>query len=743
MEHEIKRWESSEQQAKLGYVTLYGGINSVDKGCPEWGTTDMSQCLFIGDLAGELHIEYKDGATDIVPLVFGYTMWFRELWIDCREPFVSDAYARNLLAETLQLRRAYEAEYPYELRLRLRQKPVASIAIVNNPDKVGMPVWENLRFSEGGHDLSLERYTVNAEHPLPPEISRNLDRIRTMLMTFEPDFSVVHEAPVFNDFTGPRLHFRGNALASIATNVYHRNVPDLIGKVEKDGMFHTSTFCAPSWRYNGFGTWRPDANSYRGSAYSRDCGRALLVLSELGFYEETERSLARFDEWLLYFPERYPELQLLGHKIHGHWTVIPNKPLIYSKELVDVGWPTRYTRELFGDHFQDFGNSENDGHGLLMLAHWKLWMKTGCDPRWVRDRWTYMREAADYISWAISNPDITFSEHGLLYSESEAGMNEITLYPNVLCYLGLTGYAKMAEVAGETAAAEAWNKTARELEQAIDRHFAYEDESYGPVWELGKLGFFHDPVLTMCSDFLGYDIMTAIPKSWVLRSSNTYLASLSKRQGYFAPAGLGYDHGMLTQSALLLDLTEDYTKLVGNMAKMCYSPRLPDPYIIPECAVVDVDQGVYRRQGDLGNLVHQAEVLKVLLLVTGISEHDGMLHVMPRLPEGWETEVSEYPLSTRMGMAAGRPSIGVKAGYPAEGKQHVRIKLKNVSGVRTRVRIGPFPVDVEKVNVETEREGNKTATSIACFQSGDRAWGWVDVDRIQTAEEIGILVQYG
>jgi len=190
-----------------------------------------------------------------------------------------------------------------------------------------------------------------------------------------------------------------------------QSVSLFLSSIDKDPLqgrqsflpFHTSSWKSPTWYYNGFGPWSENVGSYYGSAFSRDCARGIMTLAEAGYSKDMLKVMERFNEWLMFFPRNYPKLQLDSKPIPGHWTVVPNMPLIYSEELVHVGWPTRYTQERFGSHYKDFGNPENDGHGLLMMANWKVWQKNGKPVRWVMDSWEYLREAAEYILWAIEN----------------------------------------------------------------------------------------------------------------------------------------------------------------------------------------------------------------------------------------------------------------------------------------------------------------------------------------------------
>lgn len=90
----------------------------------------------------------------------------------------------------------------------------------------------------------------------------------------------------------------------------------------------------------------------------------------MGFTSKVNAAVDYFDRWMMYFPNSYPELQLGGKPVPGHASVIANKPLIYFDVLRKVGWATKYKTH-------DFGNGENDGHGMLMLSRWRTWLKQG------------------------------------------------------------------------------------------------------------------------------------------------------------------------------------------------------------------------------------------------------------------------------------------------------------------------------------------------------------------------------
>ena len=246
----------------------------------------------------------------------------------------------------------------------------------------------------------------------------------------------------------------------------------------------------------------PDAqaNSYYTAYYSRDGGRALMTLNQYGYTAAAERSVQYANRQMMYFLQN--GLTIGGVNIPGHYTVVVHEPMLYSTVLVPhAGWATRYTKEKFGDEYQNLGNQETDGHGLMMLANYSTWQNLGSTAAWVEENWSAVKEAPTWILWCFEHPDLSFAKDGLLYAESEAGMMQYTMYCNVPCMLGMYGYAEMAETAGHTAEATWWGACADAMKVAIEKRFLRKRST---TWNSTGFGFFHDPVITMLADVYGY-----------------------------------------------------------------------------------------------------------------------------------------------------------------------------------------------------------------------------------------------
>ena len=731
------------------YLYAVGGYHSTDTGCPAWGTSDPSDIRFIGDHLGDLVITYADGSADTVPLILGYTLWLHSTWMETPAPFMGegkdDALAARLM-ETLSLYGAWDRRESWVLRVVLREQTVTSIEVVGNPDKnparpvlsvytvpwgtvedqplkKGTPVFTEVYVTDEetlpmlGEDAAafFATHTVDPA-ALPMErVREQLDAVCHALHTFDTDYAAAPAFTLPDSFHPWRVTFTGTSLAEIATGAVYHNMRNLRERTDADGFIHTSYKDAPSWRYDGFGPYVARANSYYDAYYARDCARAILTLNAFG---ETEKALASCNlgnEFMMAYPR--DGVTLGGIPVPGHFSVMCNKPYIYSQILIHHGWPTQYTPELFGEECGNLGNQETDGHGLMMMANFAAWCAHGRSEDYVRENWAYIKECVAWIMWCFDHPELSFVKDDLLYGETEAAMNDYTLYANIPCYLGLLGYIEMAKTASYAEEADQWQTYADRLQGGIDKGLTKDDG-----WRLEKCGFSHDPVVTMLADTYGYDTAD-MPADWVARSREVYPADLAKTVDfgwYGVRGGIGYDHSMITQNALLLDQTADADELVNSLCRICYAPRLPEPYLVPEGMAIDAAKGVFRRQGDLGNLVQLAEAMKCYHLVVGVSPLWGdTVKLLPRLPKGWQVSVKDYPLINTTA------TVDMETSYPVGNTQTMTLCLKGDCGAHTaRVRFGPFPQETDTAAVTL----NGVTYTIPTETCGDANWAWLTVE---------------
>ncbi len=712
------------------FETLYfaGGYHSIPDGCTVWGTSVNRTNRFIGDNMGNIVLHYSDGDIQRIPLIFGYTLWYKSIWREACVPFKSD-FAEPEYTEalkiSLQLWGAFEGAEECCLAVKPKKKPLEQVSIEGNPEKDGMPLFSG--FSPEYTDIiNIEddktaipffaSHTVDASVPFPEKISALLDKINRRMLTFEEDYANLLEYRSTGALTAageaPVITLTGDRDAEIATGVVFANLEELAGRSDNEGFVHTSGKYAPTWWYDGFGPWLMNAGNYYGDYYSRDAGRALLTLSAYGKKEEALRGVEYGNKLMMYFPENH--ITFNGKNVPGHCTVVMNKPMFYSEILSVSGWPTQYTEERFGKDYQKLGNQETDGHGLMMMANYSSWKENRNKKKWAETHFNEIKESAEWIRWCFENPEISLADKNLLYAESEAGMNAYTLYCNVPCYLGLRGYSEIAASIGEKECSEAWAETADKLMEAITAEL-----SENGKWKPGSFGFFHDPVVTFCADYYGYDL-SDMPEKWVALSRAVYEDDAAPRRSlpYDASGGVGYNSSMITQSALLLDRMKDADAFSRRLTRLCYAPRLPNPYIVPEGASYSTRLQAVRRQGDLGNLVQMAEVLKTYHIIFGVSPvRNRKLKIFPRLPRNWELDIKDFNI---LNIDA---KISLKVSYPQDGKQMISLSVTDTGEIDTvTVRFGPF----EK-SQETELSLNGRKVSGKSYFSGDSVWEEVTI----------------
>ena len=364
-----------------------------------------------------------------------------------------------------------------------------------------------------------------------------------------------------------------------------------------------------------------------------------------------------------------------------------------------------------------------------MMANYSVWRNLGSTEQWVNDNWTEIEEGVEWIQWCFEHTDLSFAKSGILYAESEAGMNDYTMYCNVPCYLGVLGYSQMAQAVGKTEISNKWLDLANQMKEDIYDYF-YNQRS--GIWKADRYGFYHDPVITMMSDMYGYDL-NDMDSLWVQVSKSSYAEDIAPvaAAGYYGPTGTGYDHSMITQNALLLDQMADATKLMENLTKVSYAPGLVEPYLVPEGFTVNVDEGYIRRQGDLGNLVQLAEAMKCYAITIGISQvNNNTLKIMPRLPEGWCADVQDFGLQNASG------AIDLLVTYPSAGVQTARLTLGTTSGFDSvRLRLGPLPADTGLCALQV----NGVNTPCEMVVSGDSCWVWMTLDTDGAEKKIALI----
>lgn len=726
------KWIGLPYEAKenedVDYLYIVGGYHSVDSGTEVWGTTSYDKIRLIGDGMGVIVITYESGAVDKVPLIFGYTLWYYKPWKLYKAPFDGPGKDENmvsLLNEALHLYGAIEGREDCVLKVKLRGEKVISIEVEDNKEKAGSPVIKGAYIVSGevnqltGGIVSIcteedffKRYVIDSQNPYPDNVRKAIEEIRKRLYTFEEDYT---KEPIpfeyEENYDGVKVRFYGNNIAKIANGVFYHNLKNLSERVDEDGLLHESSKNAPE-SFDSFGTWKHDAGTFYGRFYTRN--RSFSVLAAFGYKELADRAVGYANRKMMFFREN--NLTIGGVQIPGHYTVIINNPLYYSEVLVPRGWPTVYTQEAFGDEYKNIGNQETDGHGLMMIGNYNVWKSMGRSKDWVEKNWVYINEACEWILWCFEHPELSFAGDGLLFSESEGGMKGFSLYCNAPCYLGLLCYAEMADAVGKDDVAKVWRETAEYMKKGIESYMLRPETN---KWH--RFGFLHDPVLSMLADVYGFDKDDVPQKDWLEYSNNTYpddVRSVTISDHHGGRGGLGYNHCIMTQNVLLTDHMNDATKFVENLTKICYAPRRDNPYIAPEKFSYDSVNGLYMKQGDLGNLYQLVEVLRCYRTVLGICfSNDGVLKIIPRLPYEWGVEIANMPIE---GTDA---HLALNVTYPKDGVQLAVLQLSKECAVgRAKIRFGPFPMNTTSCSVQI----NGKDVGCELVESGDSKWAIVE-----------------
>ena len=739
---------------KARHLYLFGCRNSADMP-PYAGGADDFRNLFAGDKVGDLRIQYRSGTVDDIPLLFGYTLWWHDGYHAPPEPFKSDRGKQAILDRALYVANgAGNGSVPYYLRIGLRGEAVLGIELRDDASHAGHPVIDGITFADvldtapldaalflaadGGpmpDALSawLAAHSVASNNPMPRSRQDALRDLSRVIYTFPGDIDarvINRMEPVDPEhtFSGPHVKFTGPIEAAILTNVFLENSIGLLGRVDDDtGMVHESALKAEN--YKEWVGYLPDAQAYYNDSFTRT--HFIALLSNMGFLARADKAIDYFDRWMMYFPKAYPAIQMGGKPVPGHATVLANKPHSYFDDFSKHGWPTKFKT-------RDYGNPETDGHGLLMLSRFRAWAKAGRKKEWIELRWEAIHEAAEWIPWCLDNPQLSLSEHGLLYSESEAGMEMESLYCNVLCYFGLLAYVEMAEAAEKADFAGRWRAQAGRLLDAMNAYFPATLEPWGDVWDREKVtgnekGWGPSaamvPILE-AMELYGYDPASRMPAGWAERTRRTYdLLSAKRSPRYCEPATLGYGQGFMTQSALLLDRMNDATQMTSWMARLCFAPRQPHPYRVPECVMMKSDGSMWARRGDLGNGFQMGEVLMACHILLGADDYDaGTLKLIPRLPIGWTgVSVHKWPVQV---LSSGKSEMVMLAMELTRDKDCNRCDCKlsvDKPVDNVTVRLGPFPRSATQLKVRNHR-GDVGAT---LFASGDSRWAWVQIGALR------------
>ncbi|HTV43113.1 MAG TPA: hypothetical protein VMF08_21290 [Candidatus Sulfotelmatobacter sp.] len=687
--------------------------------------TNYSVRYFIGDELGRIQLNYADGTQQVFPLILGQSVWLGGPFNRCPEPLSKGARQPEALAAALRLcppAPIHDADYVAVITPR--PVPLQSIIVETSPAKKGTPVIAGITLEPDGTNeiagtIPLTGGTISpafakfaATKPLRSlgeqenQTRRELKNLERSFYSSDESFKG-HTAPqVPQGYAGPEVSFKGSLAAETLANAFSYNVQDMLDKIDEDGMYHTSTRDAVWWRDDGLGS--TNTGKYYDQCWSRDMGRSLEELSELGYTNAALRS-ADYSLRMARLWEN-PSLKVGGEILPPHWGRVVNKP---DKHIA----------------------FENDGHGLIIMFLYRLWERLPNRDEWLRDRWPDIKASGDWILWQFNHPKISGAIDGSLHTtgESASGSGH-SVYPDVICMHALRALAQMAESISETDSAEQWQQCADKMQAAITSHYIVSDPKYGRIWTLEHAGWpFKSTVLGPLVFLADYDGFAPEQEkdNWRPVNEAAYQRLVDSYQPFgFYGLTMGYGQGFVTQSALLLDRMHDATRMVDWAAKEIYDPRFGS-FIVSEGVQLDPTGRFWYRFGDLGNGVQEAEIVKMLRLVIGVDDtHPDRLQFYPRMPYDWnEITVRKYPVLVENARSMETSFLNYQLKRVGEGME---LKISADQALNSvAMRLGPFEKQPELSNI---RVNGHIPTDASIERSGDSWWVRFTSD-IETAEQ--------
>lgn len=687
-------------------TALYGGevyikVNKKGRCLILYGMTLPSGSIFTGNRLGDLVLTYEDGEEVVYPLTVGEALWWGDRFTVYNEPFVHNAACHEALWNSLRLypQQPCSDKEGYILGIALQDKPLALIMFKAGGQVI--PVIRGLTIADAVPPFLADRLLC-AMGEDEQNRSKCLHTLRSLMYTTKESFPDNFPLALPTGYEGPVFSFEGDKYADFFTNVIHHNLMDSAGKIDSNGVAHTSTLGAPWYGYDGMGgMYNPDGRiypdqepgHYYAECWTRDLGRCLIELVRFGFMDNVSNCL----DWVFQSIRRWETDENLLWE--GKYRLPRHVQRILQRFETEVG----------------HGCFENDGQAMISLAVWTFWRRLENRRDWAAARWEDIKALGDWYLWQFAHPEISRATD-LLWSDTEASdwpfRVGASFYVDYLSMEALYALCDIAAEVGDSDSQRDWKECADTMKTAIEKNYLG-DTPDGRTWSRyaawsGQTNLAH--IILSC------DRRTMHPKQntpeWY---AYDVVTGKINRQRYRVAAAMGYIQAFSMQGALLLDEMEASTRFYHDCAKMIYNP-VTSPYIVPESSI-QIDEDTYTRMGDLGNCVQQSEILKVLRISVGLDDGGGRLQFTPRLPDGWTgMQVKDYPVFVN-----GKMSV-LSVEYRREEtacRAHI-VSDNPLDGAR--IRLGGFkdalPDHVTVNGVQAPFEPEK---------SGDRYWLWVDI----------------
>ncbi len=687
---------------KIYSYALFAGMVGAKADCIEWWGPEEywhnnSFRLYIGDYMGEIRVIYDNSSMECVPLIFGVTVWNYELCYDRKEyeqklyccddgpftePFQSDKTARKLLDDSLLINENEDGDKAskFVLAVKLKQSLKVREICLSHYGKVNRPFISGFTLAESGFECPFPK-TVTGNTFINKSHLNNCERLARRLYQFRDELPAKIAPDKPENYRGIDLTFSGESnVPQILTNIFYRNILDMsLDKIDSEGRPHTSGRTAPSFgNYIGFGVHRNNVGHFRAPCFSRDLGRTAIEVLNLGNDVNMRKFVDVIHQYLYDDRNKYYE---------ATWLRVCN-----CKYL---GW-----------EMNDFLNSkENDGHASMMLAVYHAYRCGIIGLDYIKANKKFFYDAAGWYGWQVENPGISNFEL-VLCGETEASTQQNgipDLFSNAMSVYALEAYAFIAEDAGFEELQKKCTELAQLLRKGIEKVFSYESYRHGEVyhdstydcWTYDYKRFVYAFVY---NDIYSYDLASINP---LLRQKliNSYREQKDRFFNHYSARQLGYGQAYITHTALMLDEVVDYTKCLEACAYVCYH-HTDHNYIVPEGAVVHPSGRYWFRNGDHGNAVQQAEIIKVMRLVIGLDDlsREGKLKIIPRLADTFDgIDVKDFTLHL-MKRGAVRRQRCAYAYFRTENGY--RLIFSPESSVEIDyIRFGPFACDIRDLKI--------------------------------------------
>ena len=756
-------WDGAETldaaDAEVKTVHFLGMIHLVDWGNGSWYSRkgDNSLSHFAGDKAGDIVLNWTDGKTTTIPLIFGWNVWFSRPWDMCwhfnmwggrahngeTELFGGNREELQLIPDTLALvdgirpSGATSSNARFIFSVNLEGRALRSVALKSTPELQYGPLISAVTVETAHPASRLPSLPILTAEPSNPKLVTLADianktyepgvqKLMHLLYTFVDELPTLTKPEVPAGYFGPQYDFGPQRDAIYAATFLYKNGPGCAAYIADRGMGCGSPVsggtlignyveCSGIWRaqtpfFKSLNQWFDTyANTPAGQlpgaggAWSRGVGELMREAMAFGY----DKYIDTYTDWL--------DACLMKEATPPHWNRCPGEPK-FVREVRQVG------------DTEEAGNRENDGHGICMWGRGMAWHWKGEPIEWNRRHFAATVASVDWLQWQLDTDTIyPGTRKDVLFTCSECANHSYDIYSSYNCLHGLELAIRMAEQLERKDLVERWKVLYARLRQGILDNLVDQSEQ-GPIWhtEAGcdwqdhahKLVPLHltteGDTYTPLQDLARGD---DIDRKYLEIDQSTY-RYLMREKNYNCLRMYGYGQGMMTQAALLLDQMDDAGKFLAMLLHHSYLPNLAG-WATPEGIITHRDDKYYLPvNGYSGQDSHIADATKAVRLLLGVDDNrPEHLRLVPRFPADWtHMAIRQFPVLT----GTQRQMLSYTYTRGAEHQQFEFTLEKEAGPVA--VRLGPLPAE-RRVSAASV---NGKSCAFRAEHSGDSDWVWLD-----------------